>query len=242
MVDALVKAASQRLRPILMTTGAMVLGAVPLALATGAGAESRQQIGWVIVGGMSLGTLLTIFVVPTMYIAVCPRQGARRQQGRGQRAARLPRRRRCGAGRGDSGQVSKVLQRVGVEERQRVSGDVNISFAACWLSSQLRALRPPPSSHGLQAFAQRDMHQAEHRLQAGLALCVTVLCHRGLGAPSRAAAAASLAARSSGNQGASHGTASSQGVVQCCSPASTPAMGPAKSAEASADDRCAPVR
>jgi multidrug efflux pump len=51
-----------------MTTGAMVLGAVPLATATGAGAESRIQIGWVIVGGMSLGTLLTIFVVPTMYM------------------------------------------------------------------------------------------------------------------------------------------------------------------------------
>lgn len=67
MVDALVKASAQRLRPILMTTGAMVLGAVPLALAKGAGAESRTQIGWVIVGGMSLGTLLTIFVVPTMY-------------------------------------------------------------------------------------------------------------------------------------------------------------------------------
>jgi multidrug efflux pump len=67
MIDALVKASSQRLRPILMTTGAMVLGAVPLALAEGAGAESRQQIGWVIVGGMSLGTLLTVFVVPTMY-------------------------------------------------------------------------------------------------------------------------------------------------------------------------------
>jgi multidrug efflux pump len=67
MVDAVVKAAAQRLRPILMTTGAMVLGALPLAVATGAGAESRQQIGWVIVGGMSLGTLLTIFVVPTMY-------------------------------------------------------------------------------------------------------------------------------------------------------------------------------
>ncbi len=45
----------------------MVLGAVPLALATGAGAESRTQIGWVIVGGMSLGTLLAVFVVPTMY-------------------------------------------------------------------------------------------------------------------------------------------------------------------------------
>ncbi|HZY18271.1 MAG TPA: efflux RND transporter permease subunit [Ramlibacter sp.] len=67
-VDAVVKAASQRLRPILMTTGAMVLGAIPLALAKGAGAESRIQIGWVIVGGMSLGTLLTIFVVPTIYL------------------------------------------------------------------------------------------------------------------------------------------------------------------------------
>jgi multidrug efflux pump len=65
--EAVVEAASLRLRPILMTTGAMVLGALPLALATGAGAESRQQIGWVIVGGMSLGTLLTIFVVPTVY-------------------------------------------------------------------------------------------------------------------------------------------------------------------------------
>jgi multidrug efflux pump len=65
--EATIEASSLRLRPILMTTGAMVLGALPLAWATGAGAESRQQIGWVIVGGMSLGTLLTIFVVPTVY-------------------------------------------------------------------------------------------------------------------------------------------------------------------------------
>jgi len=64
---AVQQSAAQRLRPIMMTTGAMVLGAVPLAIATGAGAESRHQIGWVIVGGMSLGTLLTVFVVPTMY-------------------------------------------------------------------------------------------------------------------------------------------------------------------------------
>jgi multidrug efflux pump len=67
VLDAVKQSATLRLRPILMTTGAMVLGAIPLALATGAGAESRKQIGWVIVGGMSLGTLLTIFVVPTMY-------------------------------------------------------------------------------------------------------------------------------------------------------------------------------
>ena len=67
IMEATVEAATLRLRPILMTTGAMVLGAVPLALASGAGAESRQQIGWVIVGGMTVGTLLTVFVVPTVY-------------------------------------------------------------------------------------------------------------------------------------------------------------------------------
>jgi multidrug efflux pump len=67
MVEAVTQAATLRLRPILMTTSAMVLGAVPLALAFGAGAESRQAIGWVIVGGLLLGTLLTLFVIPTVY-------------------------------------------------------------------------------------------------------------------------------------------------------------------------------
>jgi len=62
-----------RLRPILMTTGAMVLGALPLALATGARAESRQQIGWVIVGGCWWGTMLTLFVVPTAYTLLARR-------------------------------------------------------------------------------------------------------------------------------------------------------------------------
>ena len=81
MVSAISKSATQRLRPIMMTTGAMVLGALPLALATGAGAESRRQIGWVIVGGMSLGTLLTIFVVPTMYTLLARRHapGAKKE-------------------------------------------------------------------------------------------------------------------------------------------------------------------
>ncbi len=65
--DAVIESATLRLRPILMTTGAMVLGAVPLALASGAGAESRRQIGWVIVGGLLFGTLLTLFVVPAAY-------------------------------------------------------------------------------------------------------------------------------------------------------------------------------
>ncbi|MFN3892343.1 MAG: efflux RND transporter permease subunit [Beijerinckiaceae bacterium] len=65
--DAVVQAASLRLRPILMTTGAMVCGAIPLALAHGAGAMGLRSVGWVIVGGMTFGTLLTLFVVPTAY-------------------------------------------------------------------------------------------------------------------------------------------------------------------------------
>ncbi|TMQ75152.1 efflux RND transporter permease subunit [Candidatus Accumulibacter phosphatis] len=72
--QAVIEASELRLRPILMTTGAMVLGAIPLALGRGAGAESRQQIGWVIVGGLLLGTFLTLFVVPTVYTLLARRQ------------------------------------------------------------------------------------------------------------------------------------------------------------------------
>lgn len=68
--EAIVEACRLRLRPILMTTGAMVLGAVPLAFATGAGAESRQQIGWVIMGGMIIGTLFTLCVIPVIYASL----------------------------------------------------------------------------------------------------------------------------------------------------------------------------
>jgi multidrug efflux pump len=70
LVPAAIEAATLRFRPILMTTGAMVLGALPLALATGAGAESRAQIGMVIVGGMTFGTLFTLFVLPAVYTLV----------------------------------------------------------------------------------------------------------------------------------------------------------------------------
>ncbi|MDR1888476.1 MAG: efflux RND transporter permease subunit [Zoogloeaceae bacterium] len=72
--QAVIEAAELRLRPILMTTGAMVLGALPLALATGAGAESRQPIGWVIVGGLLFGTFFTLFVVPTVYTLLATRK------------------------------------------------------------------------------------------------------------------------------------------------------------------------
>lgn len=68
--DAIFRATALRLRPILMTTGAMVLGAVPLALASGAGAVSRAHIGWVLVGGLLGGTLFTLFAVPFAYVKV----------------------------------------------------------------------------------------------------------------------------------------------------------------------------
>ncbi|MCK0508430.1 efflux RND transporter permease subunit [Aromatoleum anaerobium] len=77
LTEAVIDASVLRLRPILMTTGAMVLGSIPLALATGAGAESRQQIGWVIVGGLLLGTVFTLFVVPTVYTLLARRKRTR---------------------------------------------------------------------------------------------------------------------------------------------------------------------
>ena len=73
-IEAVIEASALRLRPILMTTGAMVLGTLPLAQATGAGAESRQPIGWVIVGGLALGTVFTLFVVPVAYALLVGRR------------------------------------------------------------------------------------------------------------------------------------------------------------------------
>ncbi|HKJ00587.1 MAG TPA: efflux RND transporter permease subunit [bacterium] len=66
--EAIEQAAEIRLRPILMTTGAMVLGVVPLILASGAGAVSRYNLGLVIATGLAIGTLFTLFVVPAMYM------------------------------------------------------------------------------------------------------------------------------------------------------------------------------
>jgi multidrug efflux pump len=75
-LDAIIEASSVRLRPILMTTAAMVLGVVPLVIASGAGAAGRQSMGIVIFTGLSIGTLFTLFVVPAMYLFI----GADHQQ------------------------------------------------------------------------------------------------------------------------------------------------------------------
>jgi multidrug efflux pump len=66
--DAIVEAAGVRLRPILMTTAAMVLGVLPLVIASGAGAAGRRAMGLVIFTGLSIGTLFTLFVVPAVYM------------------------------------------------------------------------------------------------------------------------------------------------------------------------------
>jgi multidrug efflux pump len=68
--EAIEKAAAIRLRPILMTTAAMVVGMVPLLTATGAGAASRFSIGIVIAAGMTIGTIFTLFVTPAVYTYV----------------------------------------------------------------------------------------------------------------------------------------------------------------------------
>ena len=66
-MDAAIYAASQRLRPILMTSLAMALGALPIALSLGAAATSRIPLGIVIVGGIVFSLVLTLFVIPAMY-------------------------------------------------------------------------------------------------------------------------------------------------------------------------------
>ena len=73
---AIDEAAAVRLRPILMTTAAMVLGVVPLIIASGAGAAARYSIGLVIAMGMGVGTLFTLFVVPMFYTYIARRDAA----------------------------------------------------------------------------------------------------------------------------------------------------------------------
>ena len=72
--EAVIKAASLRLRPILMTTAAMVFAAIPLIITRGADAASRQQIGWVILGGMIIGSIFSLLIVPVGYTYLSRRQ------------------------------------------------------------------------------------------------------------------------------------------------------------------------
>ena len=72
-----------RLRPILMTTGATIAGHFPLTLVTGAGAAARNSIGLVLVGGMAIGSLFTLFVIPSIYMLVA-KDHSKERRGQGQ--------------------------------------------------------------------------------------------------------------------------------------------------------------
>ena len=68
--EALIEAGKERLRPILMTTLAMILGMLPIALASGSGSELKNGMAWVIIGGLTSSMILTLFVVPSMYLII----------------------------------------------------------------------------------------------------------------------------------------------------------------------------
>jgi multidrug efflux pump len=77
------EAALLRLRPVLMTTVATIAGNIPLTLASGAGAAARNSIGIVLVSGMSIGTLFTLLVVPSLYILIAKDHAAEKLPGTG---------------------------------------------------------------------------------------------------------------------------------------------------------------
>lgn len=70
IIEATIEAVKLRLRPIIMTSLAFILGVLPLAFSSGAGAVARQTIGWTVVGGMTAATFVAIFAVPVLYIAI----------------------------------------------------------------------------------------------------------------------------------------------------------------------------
>ena len=72
---AVIEASKTRLRPVLMTSAATVFGHLPLVFVTGPGAEARNSIGIVLVAGMAIGTLFTLFVVPSLYVLIAGSKG-----------------------------------------------------------------------------------------------------------------------------------------------------------------------
>ncbi len=92
--EAIEKACALRLRPVMMTMIATILGGVPLVFAHGAGAEARIALGWVIVGGLGFATLVTLYITPVAYLLIARfRQSRRRMRSCG--CTRRCRERRC---------------------------------------------------------------------------------------------------------------------------------------------------
>ena len=70
LVEALIESGKKRLRPILMTTLSMIFGMFPIAMATGASAESKNGLAWVIIGGLTSSLFLTLIIVPAVYLTM----------------------------------------------------------------------------------------------------------------------------------------------------------------------------
>jgi multidrug efflux pump subunit AcrB len=91
LMEGTIAAARQRLRPIIMTSMAFILGVLPLAIATGAGAGGRVAIGTGVIGGMLTATMLAVFLVPVFFIAVRSLfRGNRRSEDPAQSALPVP--------------------------------------------------------------------------------------------------------------------------------------------------------
>ena len=88
--EAIEEAAAVRLRPILMTTAAIVLAMIPLIIADGAGARSRSDLGIVIAAGMTIGTLFTLFVTPAVYTLIARDHNRDRAKAEARRGAAAP--------------------------------------------------------------------------------------------------------------------------------------------------------
>jgi multidrug efflux pump len=89
-VEAVTEAALTRLRPVLMTSMATVLGHFPLTLVSGAGAAARNSIGLVVVSGMSIGTLFTLLVLPSIYVLIAKQHTTDEKQQAPRESMRVP--------------------------------------------------------------------------------------------------------------------------------------------------------
>ena len=130
VVEAAIEAARIRLRPILMTSLAFILGVLPLVVATGAGQVARQSVGTTVAGGMFVSTFLNLLFIPVLYVVVQTLRGTvrrRRAPARGRRAGRRPDGRAGAAGTSASRSVQGVgtmaePARVACENRRILCG------------------------------------------------------------------------------------------------------------------------
>ena len=161
LIEATVAAARQRLRPILMTSMAFILGVLPLAIATGAGAGGRIAIGTGVIGGMVTATVLAVFLVPVFFVSVRSVFGDRQRHEEPSlppQSRRSPRRRLRGAE--DGSQKHLFPRRGGGHTPRRLYLGAALSSPALACAGARKAARrvarSPPKSAGASSFPIRS--------------------------------------------------------------------------------------